>query len=107
MDPPPPCPHFPDLPALAGAVWSANIQRAHNTIQNAYRSAHNILRQDDADPLRLRFHADRLSNEISLLLIALERNTEQHLPNQWLQDAAYKLGSLIRQLKSAVEAANG
>ena len=95
---------FPDLPQpLTPLAWSSNIRQAHQSISNTYSSSLEVIRQDDSDPLRLRFHENRLLNEIFPLLVALEEQQEQPLPSGWLELAAKALAALVVRFQKALE----
>lgn len=95
---------FPPLPALnPPEIWSINIQNAHHTLSTAYNSSQQLLQLDDSDALRLRFHAERIENEIVPVLEAMETHVEiPCIPRAWLESAAYALGHLIVRLSTAI-----
>lgn len=95
-------PHFPHLPALPDVIWSANVRQAHTVMSQSYNSASTVLRQEDSDPLRLRFHLNRLLDETFPILVALEGHQEDPIPPAWLTSAAEALSSIIAHVHNAL-----
>lgn len=97
---------FLDLPAVENVIWSANFRQAHAAIRSAYCSAVAILYREDSDPLRLRFHLDRLLDEVFPILVAIEEQAENPVPGEWLAAAAGMLSATVAQLHSALRNTN-
>ncbi|OBZ77044.1 hypothetical protein A0H81_03755, partial [Grifola frondosa] len=67
---------FPPLPAAPDQfIWSPNVQSAYKTIYDAYDRIIQLLHLDDSDPLRLRYHSDKLAAEIVPILTAMEEGS--------------------------------
>lgn len=91
---------FPPLPdAQAGAQpWSRDVQQAFGIIAGHYSSAVRLLREEDTNYSRLRYHSDRLTNETVPLLDALHTEVASE---QWIVSACEALGQLVIQLVQA------
>lgn len=98
---------FLDFPEVEEVVWSANFRQAHQVIATAYTTAVSVIRLDDSDPLRLQFHVDRLLNDICPLLVALEEDGEDPVPEDWLIAGSTLLAAAIGHLQLAIENAQG
>jgi len=103
---------FPPLPALpAGHLrWSANILEAHCTLQDTYKHAIQLARQEDLDPLRVAFHIDAITSDSVPILVALENlqdSDETPLAEEWIHAAAELLGDLVVVLRHVGELAKG
>ena len=101
MDALPPLPAHPD-----GLLWSPAVQDAYTAISEAYTRAQQLLNLDDTDPLRMRFHLERLRGEMIPILLAMEEealHSPNGVPMEWLEAMAVQLGSLVAHLVAAVE----
>ena len=91
---------FFDLPLAIEP--SANTIRAYNIISGAYNRAHQVLCEQDSDPLRLRIHSERLFNRIVPLLKALEAEVHGlEVGLYWILDCSRIIGSIITELEHA------
>ncbi|OBZ70899.1 hypothetical protein A0H81_09541, partial [Grifola frondosa] len=101
---------FPPLPeGLGQLVWSVNVSVAHRTISDTYDRVLELLHLDNADPLRLQYHLDKLNTETVPILIALGQNSYDGpaLPGPWLTSAAVAVGTLIAALGAAIKGIEG
>lgn len=70
---------FPGLPLTPEQFnWSPDVLRAHGTITAAYDRATILLRQEEADPLRLRFHSEQVFSKLVPILEALVPEVGDH-----------------------------
>ncbi|KAJ7936172.1 hypothetical protein B0H13DRAFT_2303891 [Mycena leptocephala] len=76
---------------------------AHNVIATAYRRAETLLRQEEADPARLRVHSDQIANRIVPILEALEPEVGDQA---WITECTESLGSLMVDLVRAAAIAD-
>ena len=93
-------PEFPALPLPHQGLWSGHVQAAFQSMQESYLRARQLLDLDEIDPLRLRYHLDRIQNETVAILLSLDG---QGPPQDWLEVAAVELGTLTGDLQAAVE----
>ncbi len=90
---------FASLPvSINGQQWSSAVEEAHTTISHAYNTAYRILREEDNDPVRLRFHCNRILYHSLPLLEALEPEVHS---DEWVLHGAQILARLVTQLDSA------
>jgi glutathione S-transferase len=95
---------FPLLPEVPNNFqWGANVLEAHNIITTAYNRADTLLRQEEADPVRLRVHSDQIANRIVPILEALEPEVGDQ---PWIAQCADTLGHLMVDLVRAATAAD-
>jgi hypothetical protein len=95
---PPPIPNvFPQLPSIETA-WSYNVQSAHHILSNSYRTAIQVLRQEEGDVLRLRHHSRRIRDNLVPILESLETDG---LAEEWVVNCACILGGLMVELEAA------
>jgi hypothetical protein len=97
---------FPPLPDHGSTVggWSANIQEAHRILDNAFRHALTLLRQEGGDPLRLSHASEQLVNDSVRIL---ERMEESGISPGFTQQCANAIGPLVFELEVAALAAEG
>jgi hypothetical protein len=96
-------PAFPlEFRAIPGPGPPQSIQRAHELISGTYNKSLQLLKQDDCDPLRLRFHISQLRDRIFPLFTAL---SNEDIPQEWLNFGAHLLGRLLVELESAAAGA--
>ena len=96
---------FPALPLTPEQFnWSPNVLQAHNIITAAYDRASELLRQEEADPLRLRIHLEQVVNKLVPILEALVPEVGDQT---WLEDCANALGQLTVQLERSAIIADG
>ena len=88
--------HFPGLPNARR--HDARILEAHGIISSSYNAASSLLQQESTDHLRLRIHAERLSNQTIPLLEALERDLQD---DAWVTEAATAVVNLIDNLRTS------
>jgi hypothetical protein len=72
-------------------------------MSNSYSSTRDILCLDDADPLRLRVHKDRIFFELVPLLSAMENNEAEILPAAWLISVAEVLAGITSLLQTTID----
>ena len=94
-------PDFPPLLASPYGIWPGHVQAAYQSIHDSYLRARHLLDLDETDPLRLRYHVDRIQNETVAILVSLEG--QQGLSQQWLENGAIQLGTLAGDLHRAIE----
>ena len=95
---------FPVLPVIPpGSVLSGSLRQAHETISNAYTSALTVLRQEDSDPLRLRFHIARILDETFPILVAMEVQAEDTISVNWFNTAAHTLANIVTRLDCTLD----
>ena len=98
---------FPPLPDRSdNTAWPPDIHTAYRVIHAAYTHADNLLCLDDTDPLRMRYHLERIENDIIPMVLALEvssTSTANGLPLEWLEAVAVCIGALVGRLAIAVE----
>ena len=96
VDPPP---YFPYLPQ--DTSYPANILVAHDTISEIYQHAIQILAHEDADPLRLSFHCDVITNDALPLLEAVgeDLGVAGCSSRDWLVAATMALASVTARLQ--------
>ncbi|KAJ7166739.1 hypothetical protein C8R46DRAFT_265941, partial [Mycena filopes] len=88
---------FPDLPLTPEEFhWSADVLQAHEIIRSAYEHAAALLRQEQADPLRLRVHSEQV---ISKLVPILEALVPEIGDQAWLTACATALGQITVDLE--------
>ena len=89
---------LPPLPeAPLDSPWSANVHLAHQ-----------VLRQCDSDPLRVRFHNETLVGTAIPIFQALEASArDEGIPTPWIHLCAENLGELVRNLRQAEASAEG
>ena len=85
---------LPQLPE-SNPPWPPHVYQAYGLVQTSYDSISRILRQEEADPTRLNYHADKLVNETLPLLEAVEADIGAQLPSEWLEACATQLGELV------------
>jgi hypothetical protein len=98
---------LPPLPLpTENTQWSPNVQHAYEYMTETFRYASKVLLQDDADANRLRFHADRATQELVPILQAFEKHAvEENIPISWILSCTEVIGNLIVDLCHAQEAA--
>jgi hypothetical protein len=69
-----------------------------------FRHASKVLLQD-ADVNRLRFYAEKATEELVPILQAFEEHAEEHIPLPWILSCTEMVGSLILDLCRAQETA--
>lgn len=95
---------LPDLPETPDHFqWGVNVHQAHNIITTAYTRADTLLRQEEADPVRLRVHSDQIANRIIPILEALEPEVGDQA---WITECAETLGCLMVDLVRAAATAD-
>ncbi|KAJ7430994.1 hypothetical protein B0H11DRAFT_2262604 [Mycena galericulata] len=95
---------FPDLPETPNDFqWGATVLQAHNIITTAYSRADTLLRQEEADPVRLRFNCDQIANRMVPILEALEPEVGDNI---WVTECAESLGCMMVDLARAAAAAD-
>jgi hypothetical protein len=88
------------------APWSANADAARNILKNAYDRALAVLRQE-ADPIRLKFHQERVTNDVLPILESMEESQEaEQIPIAWMEEVAAMLGFLVLHLRAAIDGVN-
>lgn len=77
MELPPLPPTIPPFPTRGAnqAAWSANADMARNILKNVYDHALAVLRQE-ADPIRLKFHQEKIMNDALPILESMEESQE-------------------------------
>ncbi|KAH6905449.1 hypothetical protein BKA70DRAFT_1085526, partial [Coprinopsis sp. MPI-PUGE-AT-0042] len=96
---------FPHLPPPQDRLhWSENVLQSFDMLQQEHERASALLRQDEADPVRMRIQASTIREKMIPLLKALENE----LPGEeWVVDAAEELLDTTFKLIAAVSAAEG
>lgn len=91
---------FPNLPQPSPehGHWSANLFRAHQQISAACAHADILLNQDECDPLRLKVHLEKLTEDCLPLLEAMEMNEYDLLPKDWITEAVESLAHRVIDL---------
>ena len=89
---------FPSLPGPGPPNHSTN--QAHQLISQSYCSSLHLLRQEEGDPIRLRFHIDRLKERILPLFMAF---SSREIPGEWLINGVHILGQLLVALEKAAQ----
>ena len=101
-------PHPAQFPALPDTPvhfqWSADVLQAHRIILSTYDRASTLLRQEEADPLRLRVHTDQILQNMVPILDALVPEVGDHI---WIEKCAETLGALAVDLERAAAIADG
>jgi hypothetical protein len=99
---------FPMLPqpSTEQGSWSADIFCAHKQIATACANADTLLAQDDCEALRFKILIDKLTNRCLPLLEAMEQMQCDHLPREWIEEAAEGLGQRVVELHGAKVAAS-
>jgi hypothetical protein len=88
--------------------WSPNVYHAFNILSDIFRTAKNILSQENYDLYRIRYHAETIENDALPLLLALEATAEEEsLPVSWVYDAGSQYEDLIVELAEAEKRAVG
>lgn len=96
---------FPSLPLTPEEFnWSPDVLRAHSIIAAAYERASAMLRQEEADPLRLRIHSEQVLNKLVPILEALLPEIGDYI---WLEAGANALGQITVDLERAAIIADG
>ena len=62
--------------------WGYNIVKAHEVICQHYTQALHVLRREDEDPFRLRYHIQRLKGRVVPLLRSIKKKTTWCLDKQ-------------------------
>jgi hypothetical protein len=92
-------------PPPPNAQWSPNIHHVYQYMTETFRQASKVLLQD-ADANRLRFYAEKATQELVPILQALEEHaTEEHIPLPWILSCTEVVGNLIVDICHAQEAA--
>jgi hypothetical protein len=87
--------------------WSPNIYHAYQIITDTFTNATNTL-WEEADPIRIKYHIEMLTDDTIPILVALEsRAQEERLPLPWLHSCVEIIGGLIVRLCHAYETADG
>lgn len=98
MSPLPPLP-----PHAAHEAWSPNVLQAYEIISDIYRAASQAILQE-ADCVRLKLHAERLTTDAVPILIALENHAEnENVSLEWLYSCTECIGALVVKLCEAQE----
>lgn len=96
---------FPALPLTPEEFnWSPDVLQVHNIIVAAYDRASTLLRQEEADPLRLRIHSEQVLDKLVPLLEALVPEVGDQT---WLEACASALGEIVVELERSALAADG
>ncbi|KAG6374552.1 hypothetical protein JVT61DRAFT_3897 [Boletus reticuloceps] len=93
---------FPPLPARD--YWSPDIHHAHEILQDAYQHAVGLLQQEDGDPLRIRIHADQISQQMVPLLEALHHEVGDI---NWTMLCVETFGELLCMLENVALSTSG
>lgn len=97
--------HFPALPDTPNQFnWPPDVLRAHNIIASAYDRAATLLRQEEADPMRLRIHSEQISQNMLHILDALVPEVGDQT---WLDASATALGQITVDLERSAVIADG
>jgi hypothetical protein len=95
---------FPSLPGPGPPnQWGYNVIRAHDIISQSYSHSVHVLRREDGDPLRLRYHVQRLQTHIYPIFKQMQHT---NLPPTWLEESAHRLGRLLVELEIAADGAD-
>ncbi|KAJ8519785.1 hypothetical protein ONZ45_g3290 [Pleurotus djamor] len=101
---PPLLPEFPQLVhrnSIHPQPWSDNVTQSQNILFEGYRRGLGVL-QEEADLIRLRWHRDKVMNDLLPLLFAIEDNKQEaDIADEWLVAAATALAGLILHLDHA------
>jgi hypothetical protein len=92
-----------DIPELPPGDWSYEVETAYRHLVKGYCAAYWVLRQEDGDIFRLRYHAQHISKELVSILEALE---QVGLPKPWLIISTQALGKLLVELERGAVGAN-
>lgn len=97
--------HFPALPLTPEEFnWSPDVLQAHKIIATAYDRASTLLQQEEADPLRLRIHAEQILNKSVPILEALVPEVGDQ---GWIETCAHALGQITVDLERSAIVAEG
>jgi hypothetical protein len=95
---------FPNLPGPGPPTrWGYSIVQAHDIISQSYLQSVHVLRREDGDPLRLRYHIQRLKGRTYPLLKSMEST---QLPSSWIRESTHCLGQLLLDLEVAADGAD-
>ena len=78
--------------------WGDSIVTAHGIISQHYTQALHVLRREDGDQLRLRYHIERLKGQVVPLLRSME---SMQLLGAWISTSARCIGQLMHELEEA------
>lgn len=101
--------HLPPLPVLpSGHVWSsrASADEAFTALSQGYDRASQLLRLEDGDPIRLRLHAEQITQRCFPIFDALCRELPQPDGEPWMAVCRQAFHVLVRELNDAAEAAS-
>lgn len=95
------------LPALpgdpSGQGWSDNIRAAHKILSEAYSRGARLLRLQDQEALRLRFHSQHINEKMVPILKALDQEMSSAT---WVLACGEVLMKLAFDLEVAAKAAD-
>lgn len=85
---------IPPLPHTVGG-WSINVVNAHHILDDAFKRALAVLRQEDSDPLRLRVVSENLVNDMVPILEGMESDG---ISREYIEQCIHALGPLVYEL---------
>ncbi|KAJ7033346.1 hypothetical protein C8F04DRAFT_1184327 [Mycena alexandri] len=96
---------FPDLPPTPEEFyWPPDVLQAHRILTRDYARASTLVRQEQADPLRLRVHAEGVVDKLVPILEALVPEVGDQ---GWLEACATALGQITIDLERGAAVAEG
>jgi LmbE family N-acetylglucosaminyl deacetylase len=96
---------FPALPDTPDDFnWHPDVLRAHDILSSAYDRAATLLRQEEADPMRLRIHSEQIAQKMLIILEALVPEIGDHT---WIETAATAFGQIAADLERSAAIADG
>ncbi|KAF7351930.1 Integrase catalytic domain-containing protein [Mycena venus] len=97
--------NFPALPETPDDFnWNPDVLRAHDILATAYDRAAILLRQEEADPMRLRIHSEQIGQR---LLPILEALVPELGDEAWINSAATAFGQIFVELERSAAVADG
>ena len=89
-----------------GGQWQANLKLLHKLLWGDFQKATNVLNEDDADSVRLKFHYSRIINRCFPNLNAIGIELEGDYYNEWFNNACEELHRLYIALKRKADTSN-
>jgi hypothetical protein len=87
---------------MCNQPWSSNVYHAFNILSDIFRTAKNVLSQENYDLHQIRHRTETIANDALPLLLTLEATAqEEGLPVSWVYDAGSQYEDLIVELAEA------
>jgi hypothetical protein len=96
-------PPLPDVSPILGG-WPANIQEAHNVLQNTFHHGLTLVWQEGGNTIQLNHTSEQLMNDSVQIL---ERMEESGVSPDFTRQCASIIGPLVFELEIAALAAEG